>query len=424
MKDSLSNEVLTEFFLVNSKNILQRRESSTVEFKTEFDWGTKEKRLKYIKSMVAFANSKGGYLIFGVGKSPHYIVGCNGFDLVDSAEITNEIANYFHCEVVFQKTAFKISGLDIGIIYIPPSDDVPIICTKIQHGDRQKVILQESAIYFRYSAKSDVIRAGDLVNLLSRVRQRINQKWMNSLSQIGGQGIDNIGILSTETGLLKVKDSTFLLDYKLLQDMKVVNKYSESLDGEPGIRIIGEIEGAATVINRNKTIEEYEVIQEFLERTGNYDYNSILERLPIFASFQYPFLYFLRAIQKKVDEYQDELLQKPKFSIKTPFIDKMLINHQDWFSKRRLMYPVSKVGVLSKKRYAHLENIMNDTTCILETTDDVKAFCQTIFNLTNDVDLDKIRSILLIIYRKHYNDSSLASSVREACCALEQIENI
>lgn len=424
MKDLLSNEALNEFFFINENNILQRRESSTVEFKSEFDWKNKEKRIKYIKSMVAFSNSKGGYLIFGIGKKPHTIEGCEGFDAVDSAEISNEIANFFHCEVVFQKTTYNIDDKNIGIIYTPMSEDAPVICTKIFHGDKQRVILQESSIYFRYSAKTDLIRAGDLVNLISTIKEKINQKWMNSLSQISSLGIENIGILNTESGLLKVKDSTFLLDSKLLEGMKVVDKYSEKEDGAPGLKIIGTIEGAAKVINRNKTIEEYEIIQEFLNRSKEYDYSSILERLPNLASFQYPFLYYLRQIGKNVDLYRSELIAKPKFNDKTPFIAKRVDNFSRWFQNKKNTYPLSKKGNIAKLRLEYFDKINSGVDFEYNSHDSVKAFCQTLFHLDNNNDLDRIRIVLLNIYNKYYNDSSLTTSIREACCALEQIENI
>jgi len=424
MKDLLSTEILTEFFQLNDNNILQRRESSSVEFKTEFDWKNKEKRIKYIKSMVAFANSKGGYLIFGIGKNPHTIEGCEGFEGVDSAEITNEIANYFHCEVVFQKSSYIIGGKVIGIIYIPVSEDAPVICRKICQDSKGKAILLESGIYFRYSAKSDLIRAGDLVNLISRVKEKINQKWMASLSQISNLGIQNIGILDTESGLLKVKDSTFLLDSKLLQGMKVVNKYSEKDDGSPGLRIIGEIEGAAKVINRNKTIEEYEVIQEFLERTTNFDYQSILERLPNLSSFSYPFIYYLNSVDKSIETYKKELLSRPKFSLATPFIQKRINNYINWFGDKRKLYPISNNGSLAKLRTKYFHKIMNGENCLCSTNDEVKAFCQTFFHLDNSVDVTHLRGLLLEIYKKHYNDSALTPTIRESCCALEQIEFI
>lgn len=422
MKDLLSTEILADFFQVNENNVLQRRESSSVEFKTEFDWANKEKRIKYIKSMVAFANSKGGYLIFGIGKNPHTIEGCEGFDTVDSAAVANEIANHFHCEVVFQKSSYQIGDKIIGIIYIPVSDDAPVICKKMYQDSKSRPILVESGIYFRYSAKSDLIRAGDLINLISRIKDRINQKWMASLSQISSLGIQNIGILDTESGLLKVKDSTFLLDSKLLQGMKVVNKYSEKDDGSPSLRIIGEIEGAAKVINRNKTIEEYEIVQEFLERTMNFDYHSILERLPNLSSFAYPFLYFLNTIDKSVEAYKKELLGKPKFSNTTPFIQKRVNNYENWFKSKKNMYPISNKGSLAVLRTKYFDQIKQGIKVSVSSKEEVKAFCQTYFHLDNSVDVSWLRIILLEIYKKFYNNSELTGTIRECCCALEQIE--
>lgn len=424
MKDPLSSENLDDFFQPIENDVLLRRESSSVEFKTEFDWKNKEKRIKYIKSMVAFANSKGGSLIFGIGKNPHTVEGCEGFEDVDSAEIANEISNYFHCEVVFQKISYQIANKIIGIINIQASEDAPVICTKICHDSKGKILLNESGIYYRYSAKSDLIRAGDLVNLISRGKEKINQKWMASLSQISSLGIQNIGILDTESGLLKVKDSSFLLDSKLLQGMKVVNKYSEKEDGEPGLRIIGEIEGAAKVINRNKTIEEHEIIQEYLERTNDYDYHSVLERLPNLSSFSYPFLYFLNCVGKSVEKYSEELLSKPKFSTKTPFIEKRVNNFEQWFQTKKKIFPISKNGSLAKLRGQFYEKICKGEEVEAKTKDEIKALCQTFFHLDNTIDVTYLRNVLLNLFRKHYYDSALTPSIREACCALEQIEFI
>ena len=41
------------------------------EFKISFNWNSRD---KYAKSMVAFANNKGGYIVFGVKDKPRDLV--------------------------------------------------------------------------------------------------------------------------------------------------------------------------------------------------------------------------------------------------------------------------------------------------------------------------------------------------------------
>ena len=69
-----SQEELNYIFRTSPKNPdrLVSRESSNLEFKLSFGW----KGLpRYLKSFAAFANMKGGYLVFGVANRPRKLVG-------------------------------------------------------------------------------------------------------------------------------------------------------------------------------------------------------------------------------------------------------------------------------------------------------------------------------------------------------------
>ena len=52
---------------VTSSGLLKSRESNTVEFKENFNASNTS---KYAKTMAAFANNKGGYIIFGITDRP------------------------------------------------------------------------------------------------------------------------------------------------------------------------------------------------------------------------------------------------------------------------------------------------------------------------------------------------------------------
>lgn len=69
------DEIVKKVLLrINSAGLLKSRESNTVEFKISFN---KANTAKYAKTMAAFSNNRGGYIIFGIKDSPRVIEGLN-----------------------------------------------------------------------------------------------------------------------------------------------------------------------------------------------------------------------------------------------------------------------------------------------------------------------------------------------------------
>ena len=77
-----------------SKNILQNRENSQLEFKETFNLGS---LAKYGRTMAAFADNRGGYIVFGVEPSPHRLKGVNKtkFEECDPAQVTQFLNAHF-----------------------------------------------------------------------------------------------------------------------------------------------------------------------------------------------------------------------------------------------------------------------------------------------------------------------------------------
>ena len=81
-------EVIFKFSPENPNRIISR-ESTTVEFKASFHRST-NKWDEYGKTIAAFANTKGGCLVFGVKNRPHDLIGLGNdyFDEFDPAQLT------------------------------------------------------------------------------------------------------------------------------------------------------------------------------------------------------------------------------------------------------------------------------------------------------------------------------------------------
>ena len=78
----------------SSTGTLKSRESNTVEFKEAFNKGN---TAKYAKTMAAFSNNRGGYIIFGVKDNPRTVVGLsnNNFDNINQEQFTEAINSLF-----------------------------------------------------------------------------------------------------------------------------------------------------------------------------------------------------------------------------------------------------------------------------------------------------------------------------------------
>jgi len=61
--------------------------------------------------MVAFANNKGGYTVFGVKDKPRDLVGLqsNNFEDVDETKITEYLNNTFAPEIIFGKFVIVVN---------------------------------------------------------------------------------------------------------------------------------------------------------------------------------------------------------------------------------------------------------------------------------------------------------------------------
>lgn len=164
--EALSDSVLNEILKCDLNDCVLAPESETLEFKEVYDWdSSKEVRSKYAKSLAAFANNKGGYLVFGVENRSKFVVGISNFDQIDQESITSFLNRAFQPSIKYHKRSFTFNGKQLGVFYVEKRLDIPIIC----QTELEKV-LRESEIYYRYYGKTDRIKSGDLIKLLLELK--------------------------------------------------------------------------------------------------------------------------------------------------------------------------------------------------------------------------------------------------------------
>jgi hypothetical protein len=220
-----------------SKDLLQNREGSELEFKESFNLGSKA---KYARTMAAFANNKGGYLVFGVAPTPHRLKGLNAanFEACDPAERTQFLTSVLSPELEWEMDAVGVHGVQLGFIYTHKAREKPIVAIS-NNGD----VLKEGTIYFRYRGQSAAIKFPELRRLIDDRVARERQAWSQHLRVISQAGPTNVGIVDTIHGRLYGGSTPYLIDEKLLRQLKFIRRgrFSESADA-PALRVLGEVQ--------------------------------------------------------------------------------------------------------------------------------------------------------------------------------------
>lgn len=295
----------------DTKDVLRNRENSQLEFKETFGLGS---RAKYAKTLAAFANNRGGYIVFGVTNEPHRIKGLNtaNFDSCDPAKLTEFFNSHFSPELAWEMDSIQFHGFTLGYIYAYEAQDKPVVAIANNGSD-----LHEAAIYYRYRGQSSAIKFPELRTLLDERITRERRAWIQHLTSIGRAGPTNVGIIDTVRGKLFGGGAPFLIDESLLRQLKFVRagQFAES-EGAPTLRLVGDLQPVTGMIAEKPIhvgIHSEDLITSFLaQRTLEPAQAATYLRESVFQSTQFvPVHYFLHA-SGLADEQAKSMLKECK----------------------------------------------------------------------------------------------------------------
>ena len=187
--------------------------------------------------MAAFSNTNGGYIIFGITNAPRTLVGLStqNFDNQDDAIIAGFLNGLFSPEIHFERFVWTANDKKVGAIHIHESNAKPIVAIKT--GDE----IRESDIYYRYSARSERIKYPELKTMFDFVIETERKRWIDHLQKVSKIGVDNIALMDLKEGKIEGHGGTFLIDEKLLSELKFINEGFVSRSGAPTLKVLGEV---------------------------------------------------------------------------------------------------------------------------------------------------------------------------------------
>lgn len=236
-------EEVKELLKLKNDGNLHHRESQTLEFKESFNLGG---LTDYYRDFAAFANNKGGFLIFGVKDRPkRELIGLNEkssekFDKLDPEIVSGRLLELFSSNITWEHEIYELDGLKFGVFYVNEALIKPIICKK-DEGKNQ--ILKNGEIYYRYGGRTQKIQFAELESIINKRIEQNNSQWMDLVQKIGISGPQNAAILDSERGLIeKGENQILVVDEKLLKKFQIIKEgeFSEK-KGAKTLKLIGNI---------------------------------------------------------------------------------------------------------------------------------------------------------------------------------------
>ncbi len=288
MSYNLNENIIYEFLKLKDDGNLFHRESQYLEFKESFNLAG---LADYYRDFVAFANNKGGYLIFGVKDRPRReLVGLSArateqFDKLDPETVSGHLLDLFSSNIVWEHEIYKLGEMTFGTFYIHESTLKPVISKK---DEGKELILKNGEIYFRYGGRTQKIQFAELEIIINKRIEQNNNQWLDLVQKIAKSGPQNAAILDSEKGIIEKGDSQILvMDEELLSGFQLIREgeFSE-IKGAKTLKLVGNI----TTINQVEVIKkvkedklkEYplsaaELVIEIRKREPNFNINRIWE---------------------------------------------------------------------------------------------------------------------------------------------------
>lgn len=428
----LSADKLTSLFRTSNKDSLRiiNREGSTIEFKESYNHAG---MAQYFKTIAAFANNSGGYIIFGVGDKPRRLLGLKGknlsqFEELKVEEFTKNLLDYFSPEIRWEHCTFEFKEMSFGVIYTYPLNKKPCVCKKAYEAPNPKYTLKEGDIFYRYGGRSERIRYEELSAIIENARKTEEQLWLEFARRAAKIGIENACLLDLETGKITGNGGSVVIDEELLSKIAFI-KEGEFVEtkGKPALRLIGDVKDFSTgkiVVKETtrkvvKAIEPSDIIKAFL---GGLTVDEPMEYIRSICSAttgNYPFYFLLQQANSSPSEAIKTIEAiTARGTAKKGLLERLNGRRISQSSTSKSTNPSSVKK--EKYRQAWLSEKVN-------LVKDELTYCvNALLSLgAEDVLVHEhyIRAELLILFEEYYEaaKSTLASNIRKAICRVDEV---
>lgn len=419
-----SIENMNEIFRIDPDNLNRviSRESGHLEFKENFNFAALP---SYARTMAAFANNEGGYLVFGVKNRPRELLGMQNdqFDRLEPERFEAELARFFVPEIEWDLHPHFIDDRSFGIIYTHECRSKPVIA-KITHDQGEDI--REGEIYYRYRAKSKRIKYAELHQIIEDRQQFNMDRWLDFMRRAARIGVDNAAILDTLQGTISGPGGTLVVDEKLLDEIKFIREGEfREKEGEPTLRLVGNVVSVPSgvvqpvrLVDLHVGIHAPDIIRAFLSQETVRSPREFIKQICFANSGYLPVYYFMRLANLTIVQ-TIELLQnqQSRSQSKSKLLERLT---NDTIRERENPSSTHPSGQLARQYYAELTdgNLKPDDVPV----EDIRCALRAIRMLgCDEIDCTYLLPMLRYWFDQFYTtqDSNLDGDLRKSICYLD-----
>lgn len=403
---------------------VKTRESVHKEFKERFSLSNLG---EYARTMAAFANARGGYLIFGVTDSPRIAKGLTGkakgqWEAFDSAKLTEGLNRLFSPELHWKPGYTEIEGKYLGLIYTFESEHKPVVAVENMH----KVKMREGDIIYRYSGQSRRIKYPELRTILDEAKSKENQKLMKHFEHLLMAGASNVALLDfSKSTLTGSSGQSVLLDNEMLADISFIREGEfDEVAGTPTLKVVGEVVSAQTVAVGGKVVHQAvtteDIIKDFLHQLRPEAPKEYLRQAAAGSTSIVPVHYYRKAANMSHDQLVDFIAAE---QVRSPAKRRLLTSLDEPYEDPTPSDSQHPSTVIRKKYYGQiLERSLSVDDDISSTN---AAHIMEAFQWLSEQQIcdlfEDLRKLALEIFEKWYvQASTVADKIRRAVTHLDK----
>ena len=232
---------------VDTHGRVKARERNDLEYKESFGFNS---WAKYAKTMAAFANNCGGYIVFGVKNAPREIVGVNSaFSDFKQEKFTESLNSLFSPELHWDTGEVDFGTYRIGYIYTYESDAKPVMALKSESSEK----INSGDVLYRYRGRSEKIKYPEMHRIIDERAKHERNQLLKIMETIRKSDTTNLGIINYSSGRFSTPyGADITVDKKLvlqvLRKAKYIKKGSfDENNGTPVLKVTGNIDLAEEV---------------------------------------------------------------------------------------------------------------------------------------------------------------------------------